>query len=176
MAIFLIAACGSAHDRLVATGVAYAYQLPTHCGVLEAWFEGRMFYVESLYPSDVASGLDQPVDTGTMVLLAPHLAAFQDATGHHIRFVDSPPGVIGQAYPFTVHVLAGTNQLIDEHFAARVWRAQGALSGVIGPPYGNGHDAYTSVNGTLTLLSTEQAIFTSPSATVEFDRIPAFCD
>jgi hypothetical protein len=112
-----------------------------------------------------------------MVLLAAHLAEFQDPAGHHIRFVDSPPGVIGKAYPFTVHVLAGGNQLIDERFAGRVWHPQGTLPGVSGPPYGNGHDAYTTVSGSLTLASADQAIFVAPSASaVTFVRMQEGCD
>jgi hypothetical protein len=112
-----------------------------------------------------------------MVLLSAHLAEFRDPAGHHIRFVDSPPGVIGKAYPFTVHVLAGGNQLIDERFAGRVWHPQGTLRGVIGPPYGNGHDAYTTVSGSLTLASADQAIFVAPSASaVTFVRIQVGCE
>jgi hypothetical protein len=188
VAVVSLTTCGSANDRL-ATGqanpcnqytcdglgaqlnIAHTYQLPTHCGVLEVPFDGRVFYVESLYPADVPAGLDQPVDAGTMVLLSAHLAEFQDPSGHHIRFVDSPPGEIGKAYPFTVHVLAGGNLLIDERFAGRVWHAQGTLPGISGPQYGNGHDAYAAVAGSLTLVSADRAVFvTSDATTVAFDR------
>jgi hypothetical protein len=188
LAVVSLTVCGSANDR-PATGlanpcnqytcdgpgaqlnIAYTYQLPTHCGVLEVAFDGRVFYVESLYPADVPAGLDQPVDAGTMVLLSAHLAEFQDPSGHHIRFVDSPPGEIGQAYPFTVHVLAGGNLLIDERFAGRVWHPQGTLPGISGPPYGNGQDAYAAVTGSLTLVSADRAVFvTSNATTVAFGR------
>jgi hypothetical protein len=155
--------------------VAYRYQLPTHCGVLETQFDGRLFYVESLYPSDLPPGLDGPTDLGTMTLLGAHLALFQDAAGHSIRFVDSPPGVIGRPYPFTAHVLAGGNTLIDEHFAGRLWHPQGTLPGVSGPPYGNGHDAYTTVSGNISLVSDDLAVFTAHGTTVNFVRSSFAC-
>ena len=188
LAVVSFTGCGSANDR-PATGlanpcnqftcdgpgaqlnIAYTYQLPTHCGVLEVPFDGRAFYVESLYPAEVLAGLDQPVDAGTMALLSAHLAEFQDSSGHHIRFVDSPPGEIGKAYPFTVHVLAGGNLLIDERFAGRVWHPQGTLPGISGPPYGNGNDAYAAVTGSLTLVSADRAVFvTSNGTSVAFGR------
>ena len=151
--------------------VSYPYRLSTHCGVLEIRFDGRVFYLESLNPADVPVGLDQPLDTGTMVLLSAHVAEFRDAAGHSIRFVDSPPGLIGQAYPFTAQV-SSSNQLIDAKFAGRVWHASGTLPGVSGPPYGNGQDRFTAVRGTLTLVPGDRATFATPNgATVEFVRI-----
>lgn len=165
-------------EGAVAQGnVAYHYQLGTHCGVLEARFGGRFFYPESLYPSEIPPGLDQPMDSGTMTLLSAHLALFQDPAGHSIRFVDSPPGEIGKAYPFSVHVLAGGSALIDERFGGRLWHPQGTLPGVSGPPYGNGHDAWTIVPGSLTLMSVDNAVFhTAGGATVNFVRAPFLCD
>jgi hypothetical protein len=151
--------------------VSYPYRLWTHCGVLEIRFDGRVFYLESLNPADVLVGLDQPQDTGTMVLLSAHLAEFRDAAGHSIRFVDTWPGLIGQAYPFTARI-STSNQLIDARFAGRVWHASGTLQGVSGPPYGNGQDRFTAVNGRLTLVSTDRATFATPNGTtVEFVRI-----
>jgi hypothetical protein len=156
--------------------VAYRHQLPTHCGVLETQFDGRVFYVKSLYPSDLPPGLEGPTDLGTMTLMGAHLALFQDPAGHSIRFVDSPPGVIGNAYPFTAHVLAGGDTLIDEHFAGRLWHPQGTLAGVSGPPYGNGHDAWTPVPGTMTLLSGDKSVFrTDGGTTVDFARADFVC-
>ena len=157
--------------------VAYSYQLPTHCGVLETRFDGRTFYVNSLYPADLPAGLDGPTDTGTMALLSDSHAVFKDPAGHEIGFADSPPGLIGMAYPFTVHVLAGGDQLSDEKFAARLWRAEGTLPGVSGPPTGNGHDAYTAVVGTITLVSEGMAVFSAiGEPTVTFDRTRPTCD
>ncbi len=193
-ALLLLTACGNANSQAASDhvgpcdpyacqgpgavlNVAYPFQLPTHCGVLEARFDGRAFYVESLYPADLPSDLDQPIDTGTMVLVSTHRALFHDPAGHEIHFVDSPPGVIGQEYPFTVHVLAGGNQTIDERFAGRVWHPEGTLAGVNGPPYGNGHDAYTVVRGSLILLSEDRAVFTTPNgASVAFARVSVACD
>jgi hypothetical protein len=156
--------------------VAYRHQLPTHCGVLETQFDGRLFYVESLYPSDLPPGLNGPTDLGTMTLLGAHLALFQDSVGHSIPFVDSPPGVIGRAYQFTAHVLAGRNTLIDEHFAGRLWHPQGTLPGVSGPPYSNGLDAWTPVPGTMTLLSGDKSVFrTEGGTTVDLARTDFVC-
>jgi len=153
--------------------VAYRYLLGTHCGVLETRFDGRTFYVEALNPTELPASSD---GRGTMTLLGEHLALYQDPAGDSIRFVDSPPGVIGNAYPFTAHVLAGGNTLIDEHFAGRVWHPQGTLLGVNGPPYGNGNDAWTAVLGTMTLLSGDESVFNSEGGTsVTFVRIPFEC-
>jgi hypothetical protein len=144
--------------------------LSTHCGVLEIRFDGRVFYLESINPADVLVGLDQPEDIGTMVLLSAHLAVFQDAAAHSIRFVDSPPGLIGKAYAFTVYVYPG-DRLIDVRFAGRPWHALGTLPGVSGPPYGNGRDTSTAVAGLMTLVSGSRATFLTPNgSTVEFVR------
>jgi hypothetical protein len=185
--IVLLAACGSANDRPgtvranpcnadgcsgpgAQVNVAYTYRLSTHCGVLEIRFDGRVFYLESINPAAVLVGLDQPEDIGTMALLSAHLAVFQDAAGHTVRFVDSPPGSIGKAYPFTVYVYPG-DQLIDVRFAGRTWHALGTLPGVSGPRYGNGQDRSTAVTGNMTLVSRDKAAFVTPSgSTVEFVR------
>jgi hypothetical protein len=141
---------------------------------LEARFDGRDFYVNSLYPADLPAGLDQPTDTGTMTLLSDNVAMFNDAGGHQIQFVDSPPGMVGKAYAFTAHVLAGGDQMSDEKFAARLWRAQGTLPGVSGPSYGNG---YTAVAGTITLVAEGQAVFSIPGEpAVTFARLSPVCD
>ena len=187
----LPACCGAAHAGQAATlsgpcgsyacdgpgaqlSVAYSYQLPTHCGVLATRFDGRDFYVSSLYPADLPAGLDQPTDTGTMALLSDSVAMFNDPAGRQIQFVDSPPGLIGKAYPFTVHVLAGGDQLSDEKFAARLWRPRGTLPGVSGPSYGNG---YTAVAGTMTLASEGLSVFSAlGEPTVTFQRTAPTCD
>ncbi len=96
-----------------------------------------------------------------MTLLSPHLAVFRPSRGHAIQFVDSLPGVTSQPYPFRVYVLSGGNQLIDRGFAGRLWRAQGTLPGVVGPPYGNGQDRFTEVDGTMTLTGPDTAVFRS---------------
>ncbi len=158
--------------------VAYPYRLHTHCGVLGTRFDGRPFYVEAMDPSTVTSGLNNPEDLGTMTLLSPHMAVFRAAAGNQIRFVDAAPGILGQPYPFRIFVLSGGNQLIDRGFASRLWRAQGSLPGVIGPPYGNGQDRFTEVGGTMTLTGADTAVFRSHSgAQVRFTLVgPVGCD
>jgi hypothetical protein len=137
--------------------------------VLGTRFDGRALYVEAVDPSTVTSGLNNPEDLGTMTLVSSHVAVFRAASGSVIRFVDSPPGVVGRPYPFRVYVLSGGNQLIDRGFAGRLWRALGTLPGVVGPPYGNGQDRFTAVDGTMTLTSPDAAVFrTSTGAQVEF--------
>lgn len=94
-----------------------------------------------------------------MTLLSSHMALFQDLARHSIRLVDSPPGAIGKAYPFSVHLLPDGNSLTYEHFAGRVWHPQASIPGVSGPPYGNGQDAWTIVPGTLIMMSGSNAVF-----------------
>jgi hypothetical protein len=157
---------------------AYPYRLFTHCGVLGTRFDGRSFYVQAVDPSSATIDLNNPVDMGTMTLRSPHLAVFVTSRGRAIQFVDSPPGVVGQPYPFRVLVLSGGNQLIDRQFAGRLWRAQGSLPGIIGPPYGNGQDRFTQVDGTMTLTDPDTAVFRSAAgAQVEFVAVqPGGCD
>ena len=156
--------------------VAYKYRLSTHCGVTVTRFDGRTFYVATLYPADLPPGLGNPVDTGTMTLLSSHTAVYRDPAGRSLQFADAPPGVIGKAYPFSVHVLSGGNSLRVETFAARDWQTQGTLPGVSGPPSGNGRDAWTVVPGSFTLKSIGKAVFKSDAgATVEFARMGIGC-
>ncbi len=157
---------------------AYPYRLFTHCGVLGTRFDGRSFYVQAVDPSTVTIDLNNPVDLGTMTLRSPHLAVFVTSGGRAIQFVDSPPGVVGQPYPLRVLVLSGGNQLIDRQFAGRLWRAQGSLPGVVGPPYGNGQDRFTQVDGTLTLTDPDTAVFRSAArGQVRFVAVqPGGCD
>ncbi len=158
--------------------LAYSYRLSTHCGVLATRFDGRTFYVEAVDPSTVTSGLNNPEDLGTMTLLSSHVALFRTASGSVIRFVDSPPGVVGQPYPFRVYVLSGGNRLIERGFAGRLWRALGTLPGVVGPPYGNGQDRFTVVDGTMTLIGPDAAVFrTDTGAQVPYaPEGPLGCD
>jgi len=142
--------------------VAYPYRLNTHCGVLSAWFDGRAFYVAAVDPSSVTVGLENPEELGAMTLLSPHDAVFRAASGAVIPFVDAPPGVIGTPYRFRVYVLSGGNQLIDRGFAGRRWQAEGTLPGVTGPlPGPKGQDAFTEVEGTMTLTGKDTAVFRS---------------
>jgi hypothetical protein len=158
--------------------MAYPYRLHTHCGVLGTRFDGRPFYVEEIDPAPVTTGLNNPEDVGTMTLLSPHVAVFRAVAGNQIRFVDAPPGVIGQPYPFRVLVLSGGNQLIDRGFAGRLWHAEGALPGITGPPAGpKGQDAVAEIDGTMTLTGPDTAVFRSGSgAQVRFTLVgPVLC-
>jgi hypothetical protein len=131
--------------------------------VLATRFDGRAFYVEAIDPSTITTGLNNPEDVGTMTLISPHVAVFKASGGSLIQFVDSPPGVVGQPYPFRVYVGSVGNQLVDRGFAGRLWHAQGTLPGVAGPPYGNGQDRFTVVQGTMTLTGPGSAVFRGSS-------------
>lgn len=158
--------------------VGYPYRLFTHCGVFSTRFDGRAFYVEAIDPSTVTTGLNNPEDLGRITLVSPHVAVFRSSAGNPLRFVDSPPGVIGQPYPFRVYVLSGGSQLIDRGFAGRLWRAQGTLPGAVGAPYGNGQDRYPVVEGTMTLTGSGTAVFqSSTGARVQFAPVgTVLCD
>ena len=161
--------------------VSQSFSLYTHCGILTTYFVGRTFYLETLDPSGVSLAgqpLGNPFAQGVMTLLSPHVAEFTDAAGHRVRFVDYLPGEIDHPYPLTVFVISGGNQVGDRQFAGRRWRTSDALPGVVGPPYGNGRDAYTVVKGTMTLLGDGNARFTSDAgAILRFSPLPpAGCD
>jgi hypothetical protein len=113
-----------------------------------------------------------------MTLISPHVAEFTDAAGHRVRFVDYLPGEVDRPYPLTVLVISGGNQVADRQFAGRHWRTTDTLPGVVGPPYGNGRDAYTEVHGTMTLLGDGNARFKSDAgAVLRFSALPpAGCD
>lgn len=153
------------------------FNLFTHCGILTTRIWGRPFFLAELYPSRVPIA-GNPVESGTMTMITPHVAEFTDAEGHHIRFVDQLPGQLNQPYPFTVHVLDGGNQLIDEGFAGRMWQTHDTLPGIVGPPYGNGQDRFTTVSGTFTLVSDSEAVFKSDAGAVAHFTVPppAGCD
>jgi hypothetical protein len=153
------------------------FNLFTHCGILTTRISGRTFFLAELYPARVPIA-GNPVEPGTMTMITTHVAEFTDAEGNHIRFVDQLPGQLNQPYPFTVHVLDGGNQLIDEGFAGRRWQTHDTLPGVVGPPYGNGRDRFTMVNGTFTLINDSEAVFKSDAGAVAHFMVlpPAGCD
>jgi hypothetical protein len=155
------------------------FELSTHCGILGTYFAGRTFYLETLDPARVNyAGLDNPVAIGWMTLLTPHVAEFTDAAGHRIRFVDYLPGEVNRPYPLSVFVMSGGNQVGDRQFAGRRWGTTDTLPGVVGPPYGNGRDASTTVPGTMTLLGDGNAQFKSDAgAVLRFSPLPPMgCD
>jgi len=148
--------------------VSQPFRLFTHCGILTTYFAGRTFYLAELYPARVSfvGGLGNPMVSGSMTLLSPHVARFSDAAGNQIVFVDQLPGALNSPYPFAVHVLSGGNTLIDEQFAGRHWHTTETLPGVKGPPYGDGQDSFTEVYGTLTIVDAEDAVFRSDAGGV----------
>jgi hypothetical protein len=174
----LIAGCGPratpSAKALTATAVptfvpvSQPFRLLTHCGILTTYFAGRTFYLAELYPARVSfvGSLGNPMDSGTMTLLSPHVARFSDPAGNQILFVDHLPGALNIPYPFAVHVLRGGNTLIDEQFAGRHWHPTETLPGVKGPPYGNGMDSFTEVHGTLAIVDAEDAVFRSDAGGV----------
>ena len=188
-ATLVVAGCGGTAattatdtNRAPSVTVPQPFRLFTHCGILTTYFAGRTFYLETLDPSQVVKPvgdpLGNPLATGSMTLLSPHLAEFTDVAGHRIRFVDYLPGEVDRPYALTVLVISGGNQLADVSFAGRRWRTTDTLPGVVGPPYGNGMDAYTQVHGTMTLLANGDARFTSAAGAVaRFSALPpAGCD
>lgn len=115
---------------------------------------------------------------GTMTLVSPHVAEFQDRNGNRIRFIDQLPGEVNTPYPFQVRVDSGGNHLVDEPFAGRTWHTSETLPGIVGRAYGNGMDALTFVTGVFTILDAEDAVFTSDAgAVVRFSaKPPSGCD
>ena len=182
IAALALAGCGR-HDMNVGPtptplpSTGQSFNLFTHCGILTTTIAGRTFYLAELSPARVPV-VGNPVESGTITMITPHLAEFTDASGNHIRFIDQPPGKLNHPYPFTVHVIDGGNRLIDEPFAGRWWRTSDTLPGVVGPPYGNGQDRYTTVKGTFTLTSENQAVFKSDAGAIaRFTvRQPTGCD
>jgi hypothetical protein len=148
--------------------VSRPFRLFTHCGILTTYIAGRTFYLAELYPARVSlvGNPGDPEVSGTMTLLSPHVARFSDTAGNQVLFVDQLPGALNTPYPFAVHVLSGGNTLIDEQFAGRHWHTTETLPGVKGPPYGNGRDSFTVVQGTLTIVDAEDAIFRSDAGGV----------
>lgn len=186
--VLLIAGCGDtaattarpsgANATISSSGSTAALPLPqpfnlfTHCGILTTYFAGRTFYLAELYPARVPY-LGNPMVTGTMTLLSPHVAAFVDSAGNRVLFVDQLPGALNTPYPFAVHVMSGGNQLSDEQFAGRHWRTGETLPGVTGPPYGNGQDRSASVGGTFTIIDADDGVFRSQAgALLHFKALP----
>src|SRR5260370_31399746 len=96
------------------------FRLFTHCGILTTEFAGRTFYLAELFPARVSlvGSPGNPMVSGTMTLLSPHVARFSDPAGNQILFVDQLPGALNIPYPFAVHVLSGGSTVLNEQDAA----------------------------------------------------------
>jgi len=87
--------CGPASDDLpcaagVDLGLEYPYVLYTHCGVLSAYFDGRLWLARP--PLSDGSGNPPPAwgnpsDRGTMTLVSEDRAEFRSENGNVARFV-----------------------------------------------------------------------------------------
>jgi hypothetical protein len=74
----------------VERGVAYPYVLYTHCGVLSAYFDGRLWLADPPLTEGSANpprGWGNPSDEGTMTLVSAGRAEFRSARGNVARFV-----------------------------------------------------------------------------------------
>jgi hypothetical protein len=84
--------CGPEHEQIPCTrgveeGVAYRFNLLTHCGVEWAYFDGRFWVPEPKVepPSDWAA-----IEAGTMILKRRRVAFFEADKGGAARFVPAP--------------------------------------------------------------------------------------
>lgn len=74
-------------------GVAYPFDLLTHCGIVGANVGGVYFVAEQPLtngPGGRPAGWDNPYQRGTMTLVSAQEAVFHDAAGHTVRFRAHP--------------------------------------------------------------------------------------
>ena len=163
----------SSASQGTAQAKTFAYRLFTHCGVTSITLHGRLYYVAAVDPWSVTAGLTNPEDDGSMTVVSEHELRFSDPQGNVVPFTDQPPGTVGVAYPFRIHIHSGGDAIMDVAFAGRRWHATGTLPGVHGLAYGNGEDRSSDVDGTMTLLQSGDAVFrTASGASVTFLQVP----
>jgi hypothetical protein len=77
--------------RNAKVGVAYAFDLGTHCGVTNTYFAGRMWLPTRKIGSggNPPSWLENPFQRGRMLLASKTRAVFS-ANGHRIQFRPAP--------------------------------------------------------------------------------------
>ncbi len=78
--------------RGVRRGTDYSYILPVHCGVNDAYFDGRLWVTRPRLmstPGNPPRWLDNPQQRGMMRLVSPRRAEFR-ARGHTIVFRPAP--------------------------------------------------------------------------------------
>jgi hypothetical protein len=86
-----------AEDDRAEIGVDYRYELPTHCGVEYAFFNGRWWTATPMLYENKAKvspppGWDNPKELGTMHLVSRDEALFVGDSGNAARFVPGPKG------------------------------------------------------------------------------------
>jgi hypothetical protein len=77
-------------------GVGYEYSLYTHCGILWAEFDGRLWDASPALADQAGNpppGWGNPYDEGTMSLLEEDLAEFRSSNGQVARFRPRPPSL-----------------------------------------------------------------------------------
>jgi hypothetical protein len=78
----------------VAVSVRYLYVLRTHCGILNAYFAGRLWRADPPLTDGSGNpprGWENPESLGTMRLVRTNLAAFRQTTKLVARFTPAPP-------------------------------------------------------------------------------------
>lgn len=79
----------------VEVGVSYPYELYTHCGIRDAYFDGRLWVAKPVLSDgsdNPPEGWDNPDDVGTMRLVSPDAATFDNAAGRTAKFAPAPKG------------------------------------------------------------------------------------
>lgn len=79
----------------VEVGRAYPFQLATHCGITNAYFDGRRWIAKPPLTNGSGSpppSWDNPIAQGTMTLVSRRVAVFRADSGETARFVPAPAG------------------------------------------------------------------------------------
>jgi hypothetical protein len=78
----------------ITVGGRYLYVLRTHCGILDAYFAGRLWRASPSLTDGSGNpphGWENPESLGTMRLVRPNLAEFRQTTKLVARFTPAPP-------------------------------------------------------------------------------------
>ncbi len=79
----------------VEVGVAYRYELYTHCGIRDAYFDGRLWVAKPVLSDgsgNPPAGWENPSDVGAMRLVSSEAATFDNGAGREANFVPAPEG------------------------------------------------------------------------------------
>jgi hypothetical protein len=77
----------------VTVGVRYLYVLRTHCGILDAYFGGRLWRANPPLTDGSGNptrGWENPESLGTMRLIRANLAEFRQGDTRVARFIPAP--------------------------------------------------------------------------------------